>query len=59
MSQAAKIGRSRRIHPHRPPRSRSARGPCAYIFARIGAVVNLKVEDYYPPENGSYVLTAL
>jgi integrase/recombinase XerC len=29
-------------------RDRALLGTLAYSFARIGAVVNLKVEDYYP-----------
>jgi len=29
-------------------RDRALHGTLAYSFARIGAVVNLKVEDYYP-----------
>jgi integrase len=29
-------------------RDRALLGGLAYTFARIGAVVNLKVEDYYP-----------
>ena len=40
-------GRDRAIHAHWPPR-RALLGVLAYTFARIGAVVNLKVEDYYP-----------
>ena len=32
----------------RPPHDRALLGFLAYTFARIGAVVNLKVEDYYP-----------
>lgn len=33
---------------HRGMRDRALLGTLAYTFARIGAVVNLKVEDYYP-----------
>ena len=40
-------GRGLDIHSHRPARSRSARHSRLH-FARIGAVVNPKVEDYYP-----------
>src|SRR6201987_915276 len=38
------------IETSRPPalRDRALLGVLAYTFARIGAVVNLKVEDYYP-----------
>jgi integrase/recombinase XerD len=34
--------------PHTGLRDRALLGVLAYTFARIGAVVNLKVEDYYP-----------
>jgi integrase/recombinase XerD len=33
---------------HTGLRDRALLGTLAYAFARIGAVVNLKVEDYYP-----------
>src|SRR6266446_3017061 len=33
---------------HTSLRDRALLGVLAYTFARIGAVVNLKVEDYYP-----------
>ena len=33
---------------HTGLRDRALLGVLAYTFARIGAVVNLKVEDYYP-----------
>ncbi|HSZ78344.1 MAG TPA: hypothetical protein VK775_13140, partial [Chthoniobacterales bacterium] len=33
---------------HTGLRDRALLGTLAYTFARIGAVVNLKVEDYYP-----------
>ena len=33
---------------HTGLRDRALLGALAYTFARIGAVVNLKVEDYYP-----------
>jgi site-specific recombinase XerD len=33
---------------HTGLRDRALRGTLAYTFARIGAVVNLKVQDYYP-----------
>jgi hypothetical protein len=33
---------------HTGLRGRALHGALAYTFARIGAVVNLKVEDYYP-----------
>jgi hypothetical protein len=33
---------------HTGLRDRALLGTQAYTFARIGAVVNLKVEDYYP-----------
>jgi site-specific recombinase XerC len=36
------------IFTHVGLRDRALRGPLAYAFARIGAVVRLKVEDYYP-----------
>jgi integrase len=35
---------------HTGLRDRALLGVLAYTFARIGAVVNLKVEDYYPSE---------
>jgi site-specific recombinase XerD len=47
MSQAAEIGRDRDSHAH-GLRDRALLGTLAYTFARIGAVVRLKVEDYYP-----------
>jgi site-specific recombinase XerD len=37
---------------HTGLRDRALLGVLAYTFARIGAVVNLKVEDYYPSGNG-------
>jgi site-specific recombinase XerD len=37
---------------HTGPRDRALLEVLAYTFARIGAVVNLKVEDYYPSGNG-------
>jgi site-specific recombinase XerD len=37
---------------HTDLRDRALLGVLAYTFARIGAVVNLKVEDYYPSGNG-------
>jgi hypothetical protein len=37
---------------HTGLRDRALLGILAYTFARIGAVVNLKVEDYYPSGNG-------
>jgi site-specific recombinase XerD len=33
---------------HTGLRDRALLGTLAYTFARIGAVVNLKIEDYYP-----------
>src|ERR1700745_2469195 len=33
---------------HTGLRDRALLGVLAYTFARIGAVVNLKIEDYYP-----------
>jgi integrase/recombinase XerD len=36
------------ISTHTGLRDRALLGVLAYTFARIGAVVNLKVEDYYP-----------
>jgi hypothetical protein len=33
---------------HTALRDRALLGVLAYTFARIGAVVNLRVEDYYP-----------
>jgi site-specific recombinase XerD len=33
---------------HTGLRDRALLGDLAYTFARIGAAVNLKVEDYYP-----------
>jgi integrase/recombinase XerD len=36
------------ISTHTSLRDRALLGTLAYTFARIGAVVNLKVEDYYP-----------
>jgi site-specific recombinase XerD len=41
-------GFSRRSTTHTGLRDRALLGVLAYTFARIGAVVNLKVEDYYP-----------
>jgi len=41
------FGRDRDIH-HTGLRDRALLGVLAYTFARIGAVVNLKVEGYYP-----------
>ena len=38
---------------HAGLRDRALLGVLAYTFARIGAVVNLKVEDYYP-KNGEW-----
>jgi hypothetical protein len=35
---------------HTGLRDRALLGVLAYRFARIGATVNLKVEDYYPSE---------
>ena len=37
---------------HTGLRDRALLGVLAYTFARIGAVVNLKVEDYYLQGNG-------
>jgi site-specific recombinase XerD len=37
---------------HTGLRDRALLGVLAYTFARIGAVVNLKVEDYYPSGKG-------
>jgi site-specific recombinase XerD len=37
---------------HTGLRDRALLGVLAYTFARIGAVVNLRVEDYYPSGNG-------
>jgi hypothetical protein len=40
-------------YTHTGLRDRALLGVLSYTSARIGAVVNLKVEDYYPTENGS------
>ena len=45
-SKASQCGRD--IHTHTGLRDRALLGTLAYTFARIGSVVNLKVEDYFP-----------